>query len=263
MTNVFYEPIYLFGRKTKYIVSTDGEVFNTETGKALQPEITTRGYQRVLIYYKGKRKHYAVHRLVAEAFLPNPHFLPEVNHKNGDKTDNTVYNLEWCTPEYNVRHSYETGLNYSGEDKGNASMSNNTAKRIANCFFENKLTPTEIANLTNVSKRAVKHILLDHQWERVIGKCDFSNYDILDFRYNRRMDGHEYCLNDHDRRILRGCELMATSDYSTEDIAKIIALPEDEVQELCSAEDWEPHKFRTGTMIVRKVNGRVPLKQNR
>lgn len=59
------------------------------------------GYLKVKLVDKGKRKNYRVHRLVAEAFIPNPKKLPQVNHKDENRTNNRVENLEWCTSSYN------------------------------------------------------------------------------------------------------------------------------------------------------------------
>ena len=57
-----------------------------------------------------RSKVFSVHQLVAQAFIPNPLNLPQINHIDGDKTNNKVSNLEWCTNEYNMQHSYKTGL---------------------------------------------------------------------------------------------------------------------------------------------------------
>ena len=62
------------------------------------------GYPIITLYKCNKMKTYSVHRLVAETFIPNPQGLPQVNHKDEDKTNNTVENLEWCTAEYNVNY---------------------------------------------------------------------------------------------------------------------------------------------------------------
>lgn len=76
-------------------------------GKNLVSVMDNHGYMRVLLSVAGKRKIKQVHRLVAEAFLPNPENLPEVNHKDENPTNNHADNLEWCTKIYNLE--YGTG----------------------------------------------------------------------------------------------------------------------------------------------------------
>lgn len=86
--------------------SKDGRSFYVD-GKTLKKSDDTRGYDRVQI---GKYKKERVHRIVANAFIPNPMNLPEVNHKDGNKKNNCVENLEWVSHKENVVHAVETGL---------------------------------------------------------------------------------------------------------------------------------------------------------
>lgn len=91
-----------------YEVRPNGEVVNTETGRVLKPAKSTGGYLRVHLSKNNKHKWFRVHRLVAQAFIPNPLNLPCVNHKDEDKTNNNMENLEWCTHEYNLNYGTRT-----------------------------------------------------------------------------------------------------------------------------------------------------------
>ena len=72
--------------------------------RILKPEIGKRGYPYVVFSYNKERKTLKIHRLVAETFIPNPDNLPQVNHKDENKSNNCVENLEWCTNGYNVNY---------------------------------------------------------------------------------------------------------------------------------------------------------------
>lgn len=74
----------------------------------LNPYTTKKGYLTVKI--KEHKTSRVIHRLVANAFIPNPNKLPQVNHIDGNKTNNRVENLEWCTNKYNVNHAFKMGL---------------------------------------------------------------------------------------------------------------------------------------------------------
>lgn len=104
-----------------YEVSDTGLVRNlrsdnknrTYPGKILSPGKTVKGYPFVFLSVNGKSKNCMVHRLVAETFISNPDNLPEVNHIDGNKENNNVANLEWCTRKENLKHAVDTGLRYS------------------------------------------------------------------------------------------------------------------------------------------------------
>lgn len=82
--------------------------FTIDKLRKLKPEETKKGYLRVDLYdEKGKRKHFKVHRLVAQAFIENPDGKPQVNHKDGNKHNNSVTNLEWVTDAENKDHRKE------------------------------------------------------------------------------------------------------------------------------------------------------------
>jgi len=101
-----------------YQISTNGDVFSTNINKIMSPKKHYKGYLYVTLSNAGDTKAFKIHRLVAQAFLPNPNNLPQVNHIDGDKTNNNYKNLEWCTNSENVKHSYNTGLRkrYKGSD---------------------------------------------------------------------------------------------------------------------------------------------------
>ena len=78
--------------------------------KELKPVKSSKGYLIVCLCKDGKVKNYYVHRLIAEAYIPNPDNKPYINHKNGNKTDNRIENLEWVTSSENNKHAYDSGL---------------------------------------------------------------------------------------------------------------------------------------------------------
>lgn len=89
------------GYEGLYAITPEGEVYGYKRRRFLKPASEKNGYLRVCLCRDGEMKWYLVHRLVAEAFIPNPENLPQVNHKDENKTNNCLQNLEWCDAKYN------------------------------------------------------------------------------------------------------------------------------------------------------------------
>lgn len=97
------------GYEGKYQVSNTGKVRslnynNTGKTEVLKPCISNMGYKLINLWKNGKGKNYLIHRLVALAFIPNPNNYPMINHKDENPKNNAVWNLEWCTPQYNINY---------------------------------------------------------------------------------------------------------------------------------------------------------------
>ena len=102
------------GVKGHYQISNFGNIRNTNTPNILRKtHVDNRGYLTITFWKGNKRVPTRVHRLVAEAFIPNPENKPQVNHINGVKTDNRVENLEWVSNSENQKHAYKNGLNHN------------------------------------------------------------------------------------------------------------------------------------------------------
>lgn len=109
------------GYKGVYDITSDGRVYSHNYGRKTELKLSEhKGYRRVALSVDNKRKIYHVHVLVAKAFIPNPLNKPFINHIDGNKKNNNVSNLEWCTHAENQKHSREVlGNTNRGERNGN------------------------------------------------------------------------------------------------------------------------------------------------
>ena len=113
---------------------------------------------------QGKVKTITVHRLVAQAFIPNPDSKPEVNHIDGDKKNNNMSNLEWCTSSENVQHAVDTGLiNNKGSNNGKSKLSEKQVLEIR----DSNLTQTELGKLYGVPQTVISKIKHRKLWTHI------------------------------------------------------------------------------------------------
>ena len=99
----------IIGFEGYYQVDRDGNVYSIRKGITLKPCVVKDGVHKVALNKEGVKKSKAIHRLVAEAFLPNPQNKPQVDHRDGDKSNNAVTNLRWCTNIENQMFREEQG----------------------------------------------------------------------------------------------------------------------------------------------------------
>jgi hypothetical protein len=104
--------VEISGYNGVYEISSFGNVISNNFGKrkVLKYGLMNSGYKMVSLKKDCKQKMCSIHRLVAIAFLPNENNLPQVNHKDGNKLNNNLDNLEWCTRSENIKHMYNNGL---------------------------------------------------------------------------------------------------------------------------------------------------------
>ena len=143
----YWKPIK--GYETRYLVSNLGRVKSLLHNIILVPIIQSNGYCYINLCVNNKNKNVRIHKLVAETFIPNPNHLPCVNHKDGNKQNNKVDNLEWCTNRYNTIHAWNNGLM---ENTRNASSCVVQQFDINGDLIAEYKSQTEASNITGIPR---------------------------------------------------------------------------------------------------------------
>lgn len=156
-----WQNVHIEGYERFYAVSNLGNVKRlchyvwfggiTHDEHIMKQQIDSKGYPIVTFTVLGKQKTVKVHRLVATAFIPNPDNLPQVNHKDGNKTNNKVSNLEWCTLEYNVIHAHKNHLIPRRKTKPvyQFDLNGNKIKKWKSMSFASKETGIVLSSIYN------------------------------------------------------------------------------------------------------------------
>jgi predicted XRE-type DNA-binding protein len=153
----------------KYEITKSGKVRYKGKEKLKSTFVGSTGYYMVHLNDKnGNSKLRRVHRLLAKTFIPNPENKKYVNHKDGNKLNNNLDNLEWVTMHENNTHAFENGLiNNTGSNNGKAKLTEAKVREIKTLLNESDLSQYDIAEKYNVSRSCILMINLGKRWGHV------------------------------------------------------------------------------------------------
>lgn len=149
---------------SNYSISENGIIINTKTKKQIRTRINTKGYVCFNIYINGKLKHFKLHRLLGLYFIENPNNHPCINHIDGNKLNNNLLNLEWCSLSENTKHAYNLGL-----IKKRNKFSIEVEKEIVKSYLNKELNQYELAKIYNTSQSLIqKNNKKTSMWGKIV-----------------------------------------------------------------------------------------------
>lgn len=168
LENEVWKICYLHNER--YSVSNFGRVRNNEKQTLLTAHFSAKKYKIVKIsniINNSGSKNIPIHRLVAIYFIPNTNNKPQVNHKDGNKSNNNVENLEWFTCAENIKHCWENNLNRArkGEESKSSKLTEKEVFAIRVMYSTDKFTMQELSEIFNISKPSINLILRNVNWK--------------------------------------------------------------------------------------------------
>ena len=204
-----------------YVCNKLGQIKNRKTEHVLSPQIGSTGYIKVQLYNNKIKKSINVHKIISEAFLGKRSNGKQVNHKDGDKTNAKLSNLEYVTPKENMQHAAETGLLFPayGENNGASKIKENHIPIILGHLSDGILSQDEIAEKFNVSRTAISHIKLSVTWKHAtegsgmdfILRCKSIERSVPEIR--KMLASGEFTQREIANKF--GCDQSTISDINT------------------------------------------------
>jgi hypothetical protein len=161
--NIHPKNFLIPGYEGFYSIDKMGNVYSDRSYKFLKSAIDKDGYQWVLLCIKNKRKIIHIHKLIALTFIPNPENKLYINHKDGNKQNNFVENLEWVTRSENDIHRCRVLHICQGEKHGMSKLKEKDVLEIRE-KYKRGMTKNEIAKIYNISRGQISNIILKKHW---------------------------------------------------------------------------------------------------
>ena len=152
-----------------YTIDEKGNIYSKRKRKYLKQTINKFGYCQVTLQKDKYKKMFSVHRLVAQAFIPNPKNKPQVNHIDSNRQNNNVKNLEWVTAKENKKHALDNNLlkPRKCEENGRTAYTNDMINDVCRLLEESNLTIKEISEKTNVGVDTIYGIRSKNIWNDI------------------------------------------------------------------------------------------------
>ena len=229
---IIFKPVIINGIITNYDISNYGNILiNRKTKLIRKWSFDKDGYLITSLSINNHEYKCSAHRLVAKAFIPNPENKPEVNHIDGNKTNNDVSNLEWATRQENIDHAIRTGLVNPVGETNNSSIYTEKQIREACELMENpKNNPRYVSMITGIGRVTLYHIRKGNEWTHVSKDYKFPE---INYRFGTNNVNNRYTED----QIHEVCRLLELGKYP-KDIENETGVDNDIVQKIRKKELW-------------------------
>ena len=218
-----FKEIIINNINTNYFVNRSGVIIKIKKdGKkyTMKPYQKKSGYMVVTLHVLKNEYKIYVHRIVALAFIDNPFYRDEINHIDGDKTNNNVDNLEWCTHKENMDHAVKHGLIMKSTKSKLCKHTKKDIERVCKLIESNKYQLMEISDITGISRPLISDIKNKLIYTDISKKYDFTKYNLKAKKKNKdKYYSRNHYKSYNDEILIKICKMLENG-YTMKEISK-------------------------------------------
>lgn len=207
-------------------------------GKIMKQEVGRNGYLFIKFRKNGVKSCFTPHRLVAVHFIENPKSKPEVNHKDGNKWNNTAENLEWNTRGENMQHSYNIGLSHSGEKHWKSKLRKKDIPKIREMYLSG-IGQSEISRVFSVSRRTIANVINGKIWVDGWKQWAVDNKDVLESLSLETLKGEQNPKSKLSELDVSEIHKLRLSGMKYHQIANIFSVEKSTIGKIIRRERWQ------------------------